>query len=101
MLICTIGLALNAVQTSIPVKNAIATKTIQMKIWMYVTDDKFELPLAIADTRRELSEIIGIKEHTIEITRDRFLRNVREKGEIDENGNYKRCRFYKVEVEDD
>lgn len=30
-----------------------------MNIWMMVTRDKYELPLAVADTARELSEITG------------------------------------------
>lgn len=37
----------------------------KMKIYMKVTDDKYELPLAVADSIKELSIILGIKEQSI------------------------------------
>ena len=36
-----------------------------MYIWMMVTRDKYELPLAIADTARELAEMTGFHETSI------------------------------------
>lgn len=32
-------------------------------IWMMVTTDKYELPLAVAGSAKELGEIIGIKDY--------------------------------------
>ena len=34
-------------------------------LWMAVTADEYELPLAVADTARELGEIYGLKAKTI------------------------------------
>lgn len=34
-------------------------------LWMAVTDDKYELPLGVYDTRRELAEAYNISENTI------------------------------------
>ena len=36
-----------------------------MYIWMMVTRDKYELPLAIADTSRELAELTGFHKNSI------------------------------------
>ena len=35
-------------------------------IWMCVEADEYELPLAVADTARELAEILGADKHNIE-----------------------------------
>ncbi len=32
-----------------------------MTLWMKVTRDKFELPLAVADTKEELAKMLGLK----------------------------------------
>jgi ribosomal protein L7Ae-like RNA K-turn-binding protein len=34
-------------------------------IWLAVEADKYELPLAVAETAEELGEMIGVKKHTI------------------------------------
>lgn len=34
-------------------------------IWMAVTPDEYELPLAIADTAKELAELVGISTETV------------------------------------
>lgn len=34
-------------------------------LWMVVTDDKYELPLGVYDTRREMAEVYGVSEQTI------------------------------------
>lgn len=39
--------------------------TVQKFIWMAVTPDKYELPVAVADTARELGNTLGVKENTI------------------------------------
>ena len=34
-------------------------------IWMAVTPDEYELPMAVADTASELSLILGLKKHGV------------------------------------
>ena len=34
-------------------------------IWMAVTPDEYELPMAVADTASELSIILGLKKHSV------------------------------------
>ncbi len=36
-----------------------------MTVWIKVTKDEFELPVAIADTAEELAEILGVDRSTI------------------------------------
>ena len=36
-------------------------------VYMYVSDDEYELPLAVADSSKELAEILGIKKNTVEV----------------------------------
>lgn len=36
-----------------------------MKIYMKVTNDKYEHPIAIADTQRELAEMLGVTKNAI------------------------------------
>ncbi len=36
-----------------------------MTIWMKVSDDKYELPVMIADTQLELANMLGISPNTI------------------------------------
>ena len=35
-------------------------------LWMCVTADEYELPLAVADTARELAEMWGTNQHNVE-----------------------------------
>ena len=61
-----------------------------MKLWMAVTNDKYELPCCVVGTARELSSVYGIRESNM-------LQSIR-------NGKgYKKfgVRFVKVEVQDD
>lgn len=60
-----------------------------MNIWMKISDDKYELPVAVADTVTELAQICGITKETIIAQRSRQKR----KGTS--------CRYLKIEVEDD
>lgn len=39
-----------------------------MKIWMKVTTDEYSLPLAIADSARELAQICGADKNVIQST---------------------------------
>ena len=34
-------------------------------IWLAVETDKYELPIAVADTAKELGDIFGVKKNTI------------------------------------
>lgn len=36
-----------------------------MKLYMKVTKDKYELPLAVADSAKELAAMVGTKENTV------------------------------------
>lgn len=36
-----------------------------MRVYMKVTADELELPIAIADSAKELAEIIGVHENTV------------------------------------
>lgn len=58
-----------------------------MYIWMMVTRDKYELPLAIADTARELAELTGFNKNSI-------MRSV-----LTYEAGSKRSRFRKVRVD--
>lgn len=36
-----------------------------MTLWIRVSDDKYELPIAVADTAAELARMLGVKRNTI------------------------------------
>lgn len=36
-----------------------------MVIWMEVTRDRYELPVAVADSAAELAELVGVKKENI------------------------------------
>lgn len=36
-----------------------------MKVWMKVTNDELELPVAMADSAEQLAEKLGVKKNTI------------------------------------
>lgn len=55
-----------------------------------MTKDKYELPLAVADSAEELSRIVGVRSGTIRSS----ACHVKE-------GNRKRSSYRRVEVEDD
>ena len=57
-----------------------------MYIWMMVTRDKYELPLAIADTARELAELTGLHKTSIM------------KGALSYEAGSKCSRFRKVKI---
>ena len=58
-----------------------------MYIWMMVTRDKYELPLAIADIARELAELTGLHKTSIM------------KGALSYEAGSKCSRFRKVRVD--
>ena len=58
-------------------------------IYMMVSHDKYELPLAVADSAKELADMCGVMEHTIYtmISHAKL------------NGNF--CQYVRVEVDED
>lgn len=60
-----------------------------MTVWMKVTRDKYELPVAVADTAGELARKVGVDSHVI-YTR---LRMAKQKGI--------RCIYVKVEIDEE
>lgn len=60
-----------------------------MAIWMLVTKDKYELPLVVADSAGELGQMIGKSRNAIQSAESKARRTNR------------RCKYVKVEEEDD
>ena len=60
-----------------------------MTVYMEVTKDKYELPVAIADSCNELARIRNVNPNTI----SSMIYHCREKGH--------RCRYVKVKIEED
>lgn len=58
-------------------------------VWMKVTLDEYELPVAIADTAGQLADLIGVRTNNIYSA----ISNARQ-------GGY-RCSYVKVEIEED
>lgn len=42
-----------------------------MKVYMEVTKDEYELPVAIADSQTELAKMVGVRPSTVSISCDR------------------------------
>lgn len=59
------------------------------KLYMLVSSDKYELPLAVADTTRELSVLIGVREDAIRSA----MSKARKRGS--------KCRYVKVVIEEE
>lgn len=57
---------------------------------MEVTQDKYELPVAVADSAVELSRIVGAT-----------VNNIRSSAHHKSHGKQKRSRFVRVEAEDE
>lgn len=66
-----------------------------MKIWLAVTQDRFEFPVAIADSARELAQMVGVKPITILSSVSRSRKRTRKT-----NRGIRR-KYFVVEVEDD
>ena len=60
-----------------------------MNIWMAVTADEYELPIRVADTARELAELMGVSANSIHSFVSRG-----------DNGAYTGIRYVKVEVDE-
>ena len=61
-----------------------------MIVWMEISKDKYQLPLAIANSARELSKITGASVNRIECAASRMAR-----------GKSKTSRVVKVMIEED
>lgn len=61
-----------------------------MTVWMVVTRDIYELPVAIADTSKELAKICGVSDLTIQTGAYRY-----------KAGKVKKSRYRKVVIDDD
>lgn len=57
-------------------------------VWVFVTDDEYELPLAVADTAQQMAELTGYSRATIVSSYSHWRR-----------GDYKTCRFRRVTIE--
>jgi ribosomal protein L7Ae-like RNA K-turn-binding protein len=64
-----------------------------MTVWMAVSRDQYQLPIAVADTAEELGRLVGVKPASIETVVSRF-----NTGKI---RNLKRQNYFKVEIEED
>lgn len=53
-------------------------------LWMAVTPDEYELPMAVADTAKELSHMLGLKSNTV-----KHLYYKHNKGEYKKHVKYK------------
>lgn len=60
-----------------------------MNLWLQVTSDKYELPLAVADSAEQLASLIGVKTNNIFSAISNAKR-----------GGY-RCQYVKVELEEE
>lgn len=64
-------------------------KTKTRSLYLLVSSDKYELPLAVADSIRELSALIGVREDAIRSA----MSKARKRGN--------RCRYVKVVIEEE
>lgn len=56
-------------------------------VWLLITTDKYELPLAVADTAVELAGMIGVSPHSIVSCYSRYTR-----------GKGNNCKYRKVKI---
>jgi hypothetical protein len=63
-------------------------KSKKTTVWMAVSKDEYRLPIAIADTARELAEIFGTNENNV--------KTIASKGK---HGNIKNPRYIAVEID--
>lgn len=61
-----------------------------MRVYMAIDRDEYELPYAIADSSKELAEMVGKSQNTIESSISRL-----------KHGAYKTSRYIVVEVDDE
>jgi hypothetical protein len=67
-----------------------------MILWMEVSTDEYELPLAVATSPRELEKLRGLGKHTVVSAYNKYLKRKKT------NKNKEPfCRFRRVEVDDE
>ena len=59
-------------------------------VWMQITHDEFELPVAVANTAQELADIVGTTKNNVQSATAHVRR-----------GRNKWSRFIRVQVDDD
>lgn len=59
-------------------------------VWMKVTNDELELPVAVADSAVELAKILGVNPNSIASIYSKY-----------QSGIAKSCRYRKVVIDDD
>ena len=59
-------------------------------VWMQITRDEYELPVAVADTAQELADIVGTTKNNVNSCASHVRR-----------GRFKWSRFIRVQVDDD
>lgn len=60
-----------------------------MVLWICISQDEYELPIAVADTQRELAEMVGVKKESIRTEFSKWKHGFRNS-----------CRYRKVEIDD-
>lgn len=63
---------------------------VDMYLWLMVTTDKYELPLAVADSPRELAKLVGVS-----------CQNIKTSIYLAKCGKIKYSKYIKVEVSND
>lgn len=59
-----------------------------MKLWLKVTNDKYELPIYVCDTAKELAELCGVKTNSLYSNIGKY-----------KAGKLASCRYRVVEIE--
>lgn len=63
------------------------SKQKEQYVWLLITTDKYELPLAVADTAVELAGMLGVSPHSIVSYYSRYT-----------TGKLKSCKYRKVKI---
>ena len=60
-------------------------------VWLLVSEDEYELPLAVADSRNELAKIVGVKPKDISECISKYHKR---------KNHHRPCRYVRVEIEE-
>ena len=63
------------------------SKQKEQYVWLLITTDKYELPLAIADTAVELAGMLGVSPHSVSSYYSKYT-----------TGKQKNCKYRKVKI---
>ena len=67
-----------------------------MTLWMEITNDEYELPVAVADTASELAKLRGTNRGAIYSALSKYA-----KRQIKNKEKVPFCRYRKIEIEED